>query len=494
MKISTKRFIRITAAGIFLFFLFTAARSADRFGWIPWLEQEICVESVSTLDRLVLDEKAVKAYEGEQVIWTSPVKFRVQQMLWCDIDRDGARELVLLCWKLGRFGKARPFWIERDEHLWSQHIYVYDWDEQEKRMDPVWMASDIGIDVLEMSYDTSQEYLQIHEKNGTLSFWGWLSWGLERIDTSVTLLAAGDNLLHMPIVRMGLEKGSFDFLYNHISKRIREYDIAVLNQETPLVSEPSLYGGFPSFGTPAEAAAAIRHAGFDVVTCGTNHAFDRRMTGIDTTVSTFESLGLTTLGIQASWQEAYQPFQIYSCKGARLALLNYTAGLNGQKLPEEYPCAVHTLKSAEQVMQDIRRAKEQADLTIVFVHWGTEYAAEVDEEQRRWTQLFLENEVDVVIGTHPHVVQPCELLTSTDGHRMLVYYSLGNFMSAQEQPECVAGELAEITFQRREDGYTIESYRTEKVITHQESKWYTVFLEEEYPDVLAKRHRLKEIP
>ena len=101
----------------------------------------------------------------------------------------------------------------------------------------------------------------------------------------------------------------------------------------------------------------------------------------------------------------------------------------------------------------------RSDMVIVFAHWGTEYAQEPDDFQQRWTQVFLESGVDVVVGTHPHVLQPYELLTADDGHQMLVYYSIGNFISAQPEKRCVKGGMAEFTVSLTPQGYQVTEYR-----------------------------------
>lgn len=116
---------------------------------------------------------------------------------------------------------------------------------------------------------------------------------------------------------------------------------------------------------------------------------------------------------------------------------------------------VHLFPAAE---ADIAQAKSEADFVIVFAHWGTEYAEEADAFQREWTQVFLESGVDVVVGTHPHVLQPYEMLTADNGHRMLVYYSIGNFISAQPEKRCVKGGMAEFTVSLTPKGYQVTEY------------------------------------
>lgn len=428
--------------------------------WICWEKRQIETgeEGPGTI---LLEDQRVTLSRGDKILWQSPEETRVQDVLWCDVDRDGSKELLLLDWRTGTYGEARPFWVEKNEESWSQHIDIYDWQPEQETVMAIWMASDIGLDALGWSYDEEHRYLLIQEPGQEVSGWAWLEWGLERVPIKLEVLAVGDNLLHEGLYRRGLQSGSFAFLYEALAEEVQAADLAIVNQETPLVTEPGMYGGYPSFGTPAEAASALREAGFDILTCATNHALDRGQTGIDMTVNTCEELGLLPLGIQSSEQTAYEPYQLVERRGLRIAMLNYTETLNGQPLPAENPCAVHVLEE-ETVSHDLEAARAAADLVMVFVHWGTEYADEPDAQQQKWAELFLEKKVDVVIGTHPHVLQPWEMLTGEDGHRMLIYYSLGNFVSAQEQPGTEIGGIARFTIGLTLEGCEIIEYSLEE--------------------------------
>ena len=152
-------------------------------------------------------------------------------------------------------------------------------------------------------------------------------------------------------------------------------------------------------------------------------------------------------------------------------MLNYTYGINGNRISKENPYAVHLLEDEKQVRTDIETAKADSDFVIVFAHWGTEYAEEPDKFQKKWTQLFLDSGVDVTVGTHPHALQPYEMLEGSDGHRMLVYYSIGNYISAQSEKSCVKGGMADFTVSLTTDGYRITEYGLRPlVITWEEGR------------------------
>lgn len=228
-----------------------------------------------------LTGRAVAVSYGGAPVWSSPEGVKVQAALSCDIDNDGAEELILLCWRIGRYGSSKPFWVERDERKWSQHIFVYEYVNGEIK--PKWMSSDIGQDVAAMAAGGRSVpfyRLFLTGTDGTVSRWRWDDWGFSKEETEVSFAVFGDNLLHEPIYRYALNHGGdFGFLYENIKDIIAGSDVAVINQETPLVDNPAQYGGYPRFGTPAQAGQALTDAGFDVVTCATNHMLDRGAEG-----------------------------------------------------------------------------------------------------------------------------------------------------------------------------------------------------------------------
>ena len=141
---------------------------------------------------------------------------------------------------------------------------------------------------------------------------------------------------------------------------------------------------------------------------------------------------------------------------------------------------LHTLDDEGQIRQDLEQGRQDADFCIVYVHWGTEYQTEPNEAQRRWAWLFADCGVDVVIGTHPHVLQPVEWVTGVQGNETLVYYSLGNFISAQTEPECTIGGLAYYTVVKENGKCCITDYGLKRLITQNENGYYfTQVLEDE---------------
>lgn len=447
--------------------------------WVSWQEVSFC-DSTNSYEIRLADRALAVSYDGA-LVWSSPEGVKVQAALSCDIDNDGVDELVLLCWKIGRYGRAMPFWVERDEKKWSQHIFVYEYAGGAVK--PKWMSSEIGQDVADMAAkgESVPFYrLFLTAPDGTVSCWRWDNWGFVKEKTTVSFVVFGDNLLHEPIYRYGLRHdGGFGFLYENIEEVIAGSDVAVINQETPLTDNPAQYGDYPRFGTPAQAGQAVVDAGFDVVTCATNHMLDRGAEGAYFTRAFFASRGVVCTGIQEKGEES-RPYEILVRNGIRFALCNYTYGTNGMKPPEDNPQILPLLDDEERVLRELAAAGEEADFVIVFAHWGTEYAQEADDFQKKWTQVFLQGKADVVVGAHPHALQPYELLQDEEGHEMLVYYSIGNYVSAQDEESCVKGGMAAFTVSDTAAGCRVTAYSLAPlVITRGEGGRYTVSIQQQ---------------
>lgn len=468
----------LAAAGAILYGLWN--RGMFLPGWAIW--EECCISDTSGKYKISLTGKSVIVFCGEDEIWQSPGEVKIQQVMSADIDRDEKDELILLCWKKGRYGEHRPFWVAEDEKGWSQHIFVYEYEENEVK--PKWMSSYIGQNVVSMAScgnKSGDRLLILEDPGGLKSYWRWGSWGFAKEDAAVTFTVFGDNLIHAPIYTYGLNHGgNFDFLYEQMKEAIGKSDVAVINQETPFVDDPHEYGDYPRFGTPVQVGDAMVNAGFDVVTCATNHALDRGAKGIHTTKEYFTERNVLCLGIQTAEEPGWKPYEVIRRKGAAFSLFNYTYGTNGNPLPEGYPYTVHLLDDEAQVRSDMENAVAETDFVIVFVHWGTENSTEIDAFQQKWAAVFLEAGADVVVGSHPHVLQPCEMLRREDGHKMLVYYSLGNFVSAQPEKSCEKGGMAEFSVAPGPDGYEITAYDLKplQILWREGGGYTTVFREE----------------
>ena len=279
--------------------------------------------------------------------------------------------------------------------------------------------------------------------------------------SQLTLLMVGDILLHTPVEESALQADgtyNFDAIFAHTTDTIQAADVALVNQEVIIGGEALGVSGYPAFNAPYAIGDALADAGFDIVCHATNHALDKGAKGIVNCSSYWRDHHpeITVLGIHdadpynAELSPSDRPIYFYTKDDITVAILNYTYGTNGIPLPSDMPYAVDLLDEAE-VTADIRYAEEQADFTIVCPHWGTEYLLSTDSMQEKWTEIFLKNGVDLVLGTHPHVIEPIEWVEDPEtGHRMLVYYSLGNFVNwtsgtGEGVSNRMVGGMAEVT-------------------------------------------------
>ncbi len=316
----------------------------------------------------------------------------------------------------------------------------------------------------------------------------------KRVQSDVTrleasLIAFGDTIGHMPVVNSGKTSDgyNFDALFENVKSYIDAADIACVNQET--IFTDGSYTGYPSFGSPKEIGVAEAAAGFDVVTHATNHAFDRGETALLYTAAFWQDYNVKMLGIHESEEDA-EKIEVIERNGIKLALLNYTYSLNGYSLPSGKDYLVDLLDK-DKVSDDVKRAKAQSDGVIVFFHFGVEYRNSPTDEQREWAQLLADEGVLAVIGTHPHVVEPMEIVTGKNGNAMPIYYSLGNFISSQNDLQCALCAMADFTIVKDSNGTHVENAQILPVITHQQSGYYSAYLLQDYPADMEQRHRFK---
>lgn len=313
--------------------------------------------------------------------------------------------------------------------------------------------------------------------------------------SSVSLVAVGDNLIHNTLISAGeQEDGSLDYssFYENIKNDISSADIAVINQETILGGSEFEYTGYPVFNSPWEIGTAAIDAGFDIFTCATNHSLDKGYAGIEQECAFFDQHPeVVHVGTNDS-EEDYNSIIYYEKNSIRFAILNYTYGTNGIPIPESSPWCVNMMDK-EKMAADINAAKQNADVIIVFPHWGTENSTSVSDYQREYVQLFSDLGVDIVIGTHPHVLQPVEWVENeTTGKKMLVYYSLGNFISHQTSLNQLCGGMAEIKIEKKNGEISITSAKLVPVVCWYKSSGdkyeFSVYKLSDYTDSIADSH------
>jgi poly-gamma-glutamate synthesis protein (capsule biosynthesis protein) len=266
---------------------------------------------------------------------------------------------------------------------------------------------------------------------------GWITASPSPGDTSrISLVFAGDLMGHDEQIQSAWNDIRKDYKYDTCFSMIRDYissaDIAFLNLEVSLAGPP--YKGYPQFSSPDDLAIAARNAGFDVFLTANNHSIDRGKKGLERTINVLDSIGIIHTGtfIDCENRDTFYPL-IIEKNNIRLAVLNYSYGTNGLKVSE--PNIVNYLDTTVIARDLVKAELADPDFIIVTMHWGMEYQRTENKEQTELAAFLFKNGANIIIGSHPHVIQPVRNFypgNDTVDHRLVVY-SLGNFISNQRE-------------------------------------------------------------
>jgi poly-gamma-glutamate capsule biosynthesis protein CapA/YwtB (metallophosphatase superfamily) len=267
---------------------------------------------------------------------------------------------------------------------------------------------------------------------------------------TLRLIFAGDIMGHLPqitsaeVVRN--KEYNYEPCFRYVKPLLEQADIAIGNLELTLPGQPP-YTGYPMFRSPNDLARDLRGAGFDLLVTANNHSNDGHGRGVTNTIEVLRKQGFLHTGTFRSVQEraAFYPLMVYK-NNFKIALLNYTYDTNG--VPTQAPTVVNLIDTAR-IRADLAEARaRKPHYIIVVMHWGLEYQLQENAEQRRLAQFLIRHGADLIIGAHPHVVQPArvERGTGPDGQPkdVLVVYSLGNFISNQTKPQTDGGILYQV--------------------------------------------------
>ena len=264
--------------------------------------------------------------------------------------------------------------------------------------------------------------------------------------TSTSLIMVGDNLIHSSIYEEANRNANYegyDFkpMYKMIKNIVSNYDIAYYNQETIIGGSEIGLSSYPAFNSPYEVADAMIDAGFNLVSLATNHTLDRGKQAVLNSRNYWNSKeNVLAVGSYSSREERNK-IDIRESNGITYTMLNYTYGTNGISVPkdENYLVNIWPMNGnnpeedieyqnyKQQVLEDIKRVRDKVDVLLVAMHWGIEYQNMPNDYQKDAAKFLSDNGVDIIIGTHPHVIEPIDYINNT-----LVIYSLGNFASAHE--------------------------------------------------------------
>lgn len=273
--------------------------------------------------------------------------------------------------------------------------------------------------------------------------------------STLSLLAVGDVLIHDRVYNLTKTKHGYDFkpMLKAVKPYIQKADIAMVNQESMIGGEEIGLSSYPSFNSPYEVGDAIKDAGFDVVTMANNHTLDRGIPAIKNAIHYWDKLGITHTGSFLS-EEDHDNIRVVERHGIKMAVLAYTYGTNGIPTPEGQDYLVNRI-NLPSMKKDIEQAKKVSDVLVIALHFGKEYEREPNGSQKKLVQQLADLGVDIIIGSHPHVLQPYDWVDGKSGKKTFVAYSLGNFLSGQDGHYKQIGGMLQLTINKTEqDGHS----------------------------------------
>jgi poly-gamma-glutamate synthesis protein (capsule biosynthesis protein) len=258
---------------------------------------------------------------------------------------------------------------------------------------------------------------------------------------TLTLAIVGDLMCHAPQFNAAKKDSGYDFrsVYAAVKPYLEQADLTFGNLETVTAGEEEKFTGYPQFNTPVEYLDALKDAGFDVLTTANNHSLDRRFKGVERTIYALDSRGFKHTGTFRTEEERARVL-IVEKNNIRLAVLAYTYGTNGIPFPDGKKFCVNLIDTLA-MRSDIARAKSMGcDQIAVFIHWGEEYQRTPNAKQLSIASFLRREGVNLILGSHPHVLQPMERSLHPDSSFFAIY-SMGNFISGQRKPFTESGVI-----------------------------------------------------
>ena len=320
--------------------------------------------------------------------------------------------------------------------------------------------------------------------------------------STASVIAVGDNLYHSKLYESGeYDSGvwNYDHIYTHVLDQIQAADVAMIDQETVFAPSHDAVSSYPSFATPQEVGDAIIKAGFNVVESATNHADDYGYDYLKNTLDFWSTNypDIPVLGIHATQEDA-DTVKTKEVNGIKIAFLDYTYGTNNSGLGDGYDYMLDIFDK-DKITSMIQKAKQVSDCIIFVAHGGTEDETMPNEFEKQWAAFLMQQGVDVIIGGHPHVLQPYGQLSDDQGHSTTVFYSLGNFVSTQQElPELLEG-MASFTIQKStlngKSTIQILSPEVKPMVMHynHDSGEYGPYMLDDYTEELAASHSVRNL-
>ncbi|NEP44289.1 MAG: CapA family protein [Okeania sp. SIO2H7] len=281
--------------------------------------------------------------------------------------------------------------------------------------------------------------------------------------TEAKLMAVGDIMMHGMQIKSGYNSQTKTYSYQGFFTEVKDIlsagDWVIGNLETTLAGPESGYTGYPLFNAPATLADAVKWAGFNILTTANNHSLDRREKGLLKTLENLRGRDIYPVGTAASLAE-YQQILIVEKNEILMAFLAYTYGTNGIPVPQGKDYLVNLINE-QKIIQDITRAREKgADIVTVSLHFGAEYQRLPNTKQKQLVENLVNGGADIILGSHPHVVQPYKIFNVTskngDTRQAVAIYSMGNFISNQTKKYTNLGVIFQVNIQKSFPEETIE--------------------------------------
>lgn len=286
---------------------------------------------------------------------------------------------------------------------------------------------------------------------------------------TASLFATGDALIHGSIWMDAQTSDGYDFSnqLERIGAMAEPYDLEYYNQETIIGGDDRGPHGYPTFNTPSAFGDQMVEYGFNLVSNANNHCLDQGTSGIQNSHDYWQSKGVVTSGTFVS-EEDQQSLNIHEINGITYAFFSWTYGMNGLTAPADRPWMVNCYEGREDEMIDqVAKADQEADVVIVAMHWGTEYSMSVNQQQRDLAMRLSEAGCDIIIGNHPHVIQPMEWINN---HKTICFYAMGNMICAQWGEENRVTVVAGMDIVKRVQGdqvtVTVENVRADLLWTY----------------------------
>ena len=250
-------------------------------------------------------------------------------------------------------------------------------------------------------------------------------------DITINLVAIGDIMCHSPNYQAAYNATTktYDFspMFINVAKHITKGDISIGNLETTFAGAARGYSGYPQFNSPSELGVAMKNIGIDILSTANNHCMDKGATGVVSTLDVLDEIGIDHIGTNRS-KEEQDTILVKEVNGIKIAFLSFTYGTNGIAVPTGKEYMVNYIKK-DLMLDQIKLAKEQEpDLICASMHWGVEYAQKQNKEQEDLADFLFQNDVDIIIGNHAHVIEPMEMkkITLQDGTEkdVFVVYAL----------------------------------------------------------------------